>query len=402
MKEKELQTDVNRLYQAMLIIGIIVAAFNLRPAITSVGPVMGIIRDDIGLSNWSVAFLTSLPLIAFAIMSPLVPRLGHYISNERNLILGLSLLIAGILVRSIIPEVSFLFIGTLFAGFGIAICNVLLPGIIKEKFPLKVGLMTSIYSTAMGIFASLASGLSIPIARGMNLGWQVALQIWVIPAIAGIFIWIYLAGKNKKSASTNSNAASTSGRIWRSPLAWQIASFLGLQSFLFYVTVSWLPEILLANGVDRATAGWMLSFLLLVGLPASFVVPMIAAKYSSQRHLVFILGSFSIIGYVGLLIGASHTLLVLCVTLVGLGLNGNFSLALVFLAIRARNAHEAASLSGMAQSPGYVLAAIGPIFIGYLSDLTGNWNVPVVVLIIVSALVMMFGVAIGKERYVFG
>src|SRR5690625_2632920 len=128
----------------LLILGIIFVAFNLRPAITSVGPVIGLIRTDIGFAHWNIALLMSLPLIAFAILSPITPIVANRLSNELILIIGLIFLVIGISLRSI-SIIWLLFLGTLLVGLGVAVCNVLLPSIIKEKFPLKVGLMTGIY-----------------------------------------------------------------------------------------------------------------------------------------------------------------------------------------------------------------------------------------------------------------
>lgn len=390
----------NVIYRFLLISGIIVVAFNLRPSITSVGPLIGIIRDDLGLSNWSAGILTSLPLVAFAVMSPIVPRLANRFTNERIMLLGLIFLLFGISVRSI-SFIIFLFLGTLFVGLGIAICNVLLPGVIKGKFPAKVALMTSIYSTSMGIFASAASGLSIPIANGLGLGWQLALAVWAVPAAIGIFIWIYIVKKSKRDETVKINYIRTdNNRIWKSPLAWQVAGFMGLQSFLFYVTISWLPEILHNYGVSIATAGWMLSFTQIVGLPVSFIVPIIAGKFKSQRSIVLVLGLFAFFGYGGLLVGNSFTVMVISSILIGITLSGSFALALTFLGMRARNARQAAELSGMAQSLGYVLAAVGPMFIGYLYDITHGWTVPLITLIIVVFLVMSFGMGAGRNKYV--
>ncbi|WP_121614723.1 CynX/NimT family MFS transporter [Virgibacillus halodenitrificans] len=390
----------DKTYRVLLFIGIIVVAFNLRPAITSIGPLIGIIRDDVGLSNWSVGLLTSLPLIAFAIMSPIVPRLANRYTNERIMMVGLILLAIGISARSI-SLISLLFAGTLFVGLGIAICNVLLPGVIKDKFPAKVALMTSLYSTAMGIFAAAASGLSIPIATGMDLGWKLALLIWCLPAIIGIFIWVYLNKNNNKEQTEEINYINPSeNRMWKSPLAWHVAAFMGLQSFLFYVTISWLPEILHDYGMDIAHAGWMLCMMQFIGLPASFFVPVIAGKFKSQRPIVIVMASCSVIGYSGLLLGNSYVMLVISTVIIGIALSGTFALALAFLGMRAKNAKQAAELSGMAQALGYVLAAAGPIFIGYLYDLTHLWAIPLITLIIIALMVMAFGLSAGRDVYV--
>jgi MFS transporter, CP family, cyanate transporter len=389
----------NQLYKFLLITGIILVAFNLRPAITSVGPLMSTIRDDVGLSNWSVGLLTSLPLIAFAIMSPFAARLGNRYSNERIILWGLILLLIGISIRSI-SVMFLLFIGTLLVGVGIAICNVLLPGVIKDKFPLKVGLMTSVYSTAMNIFAASASGVSFPLASGLNLGWQVALLIWGIPVVLGIAIWVYVTYKGRSTTQENQLLTENDTNLWRSPLAWQIALYMGFQSFLFYVTISWLPEILHSSGMSMETAGWMLSFTQFIGLPASFIVPVLAGKFASQRVLVVTLGVLSVSGFSGLLLASSYVTTVISIVLIGLALSGTFPLALTFLGLRARNAKQAAALSGMAQALGYLLAAIGPMFIGYLFDLTHSWTLPIITLISVAILVVLFGLGAGRNKYV--
>lgn len=395
----EANDNTRQAHRVLLIAGIVIVAFNLRPAITSVGPLLGIIRDDLGLSNWSAGILTSLPLIAFAVISPIAPKLGNRFTYERTLLVGLILLIFGITIRSF-SFVGLLFIGTLFVGMGIAICNVLLPGVVKDKFPAKVALMTSLYSTAMGIFAATASGLSIPLANGLNLGWQLGLVVWTVPAILGIIIWTFLSKKSKADNEVEMKYVNVSdNRMWRSPLAWQVASFMGLQSFMFYVTISWLPEILHAYGVSMATAGWMLSFMQFVGLPASFFVPVIAGHFQSQRGIVLVLITCAVSGYSGLLLGSSFAIMVISTILIGIALSGCFALALTLLGMRARNARQAAELSGMAQSFGYLLAAVGPVFIGYLYDVTHVWTVPLLTLIGVAILVMIFGMGAGRNRY---
>ncbi|MFC2947288.1 CynX/NimT family MFS transporter [Virgibacillus sediminis] len=388
------------LYSFILVLGIIMVAFNLRPSITSVGPLMGVIRDDLGLSNWSAGLLTSLPLVAFAVISPVAPKLGNRFTNESTLLLGLTILFIGISVRSV-SFILLVFLGTLLVGVGIAICNVLLPGIIKEKFPTKVALMTSTYSTAMGIFAATASGLSIPLASGMGLGWQMALLVWATPAVIGIVLWMYISRKDKTDNGMEVKAVELAdNRMWKSPLAWQVAGFMGLQSFLFYVTISWLPEILHDYGVSMATAGWMLSFTQFVGLPASFLVPVIAGRFRSQRGVAFVLCCFAAAGYGGLIIGNSYAVMIVCTVLIGIALSGSFALALAFLGMRAKTSRHAAELSGMAQSVGYVLAALGPMFIGYLYDLTGSWNYPLLTLIGVTAAISLFGMGAGRDKYV--
>ena len=349
--------------QLLLIFGVIFIAFNLRPAITSVGPLIGIIRDDVGFQNWSVALLTSLPLIAFAIMSPMAPKLANRMTNEWTLSFGLLLLVIGIGLRSI-SIVFFLFLGTLLIGLGIAVCNVLLPGVIKEKFPHKVAIMTSIYTTGMAIFATTASGVSIPLAKGAGFGWQLSLLVWVIPAIIGLLLWIAIALKNKRNepAYTYLEKRQHTG-VWRSKLAWSVALFMGLQSLIFYVTISWLAEILIDFGQSQTTAGFFVAYVQLLGIPVSFLMPIIAVKFKSQSLVVFIVNTLYIIGLLLLLWNHSFVNLLISVGLLGIASSSNFALSLTFLSIRAKNPKDAADLSGMAQSMGYILAAAGTNFL---------------------------------------
>lgn len=397
-KQKE-----NRLYQALLVIGVIFVAFNLRPAITSVGPLIGTIRDDIGFANWSVALLTSLPLIAFAIMSPIAPKLANKFSNEMTLVIGLFVLIIGISLRSM-SVVFLIFFGTLCIGLGIAICNVLLPGVIKEKFPAKVAIMTSVYTTSMSIFATSASGLSIPLAEELNLGWQLALLVWAIPAVIGLIIWLIIYKNNRKNTSDKQlkffESKKGSG-IWKSNLAWKVALFMGFQSLIFYVTISWLPELLMDEGMRKATAGYMLSYFQLLGIPISFIIPMIAVKMKSQRALVLAINLLYIIGISTLLLKPTFAFIIFAITLIGIASSANFALSLSFLAIRAKGAKDAAELSGMAQSIGYLLAAIGPIIIGYVYDITQAWTIPLIILIGITFVIIYVGMGAGQDKYVF-
>jgi CP family cyanate transporter-like MFS transporter len=387
------------LYIFLLITGIVLVAFNLRPAITSVGPLIGMIKEDVGLAHWSAGLLMSLPLLAFAVMSLIIPKIANRLSNELLLVFGLIILLIGIGIRSISLS-FFLFTGTVFVGVGIAIGNVLLPAIVKDKFPKKFGLMTSIYSTSIGLIASLASGISVPLAYGLNLGWQGALIVWGMPAVMAIIVWVYLLKFKQGNQTEIKNERSSDNRIWRSPLAWQVASFMGFQSVLFYVTISWLPEILHDHGMSMETAGWLLSFTQIMGLPTSFFIPVIAGKFRSQMWIAFGLGLCSITGYGGLLFGTSDPILIISIMLIGISLGGNFPLALTYLGLRTRNARQAAELSGMSQSIGYILAAVGPMFIGYLYDIAHMWTVPLITLIIVSVLVMVFGMSSGRDKVV--
>ncbi|PWU68015.1 CynX/NimT family MFS transporter [Gracilibacillus dipsosauri] len=382
----------------LLIIGIIILSFNLRPAITSVGPIIGMIRDDLSLSNWSVGFITSLPLLAFAFMSPIAPRLANRIGNMRALLIGLIILMSGIWIRSI-ATIALLYLGTTLVGVGIAIINVILPSLIKGSFPSKIGIMTGLYTTCMSTFAAAGSGLSVPLTSGIDLGWKLSLASWSVITIIGIAIWLFVM-KNTPAEKDLKLYEPSARKMLKSGIAWQVTIFMGLQSFLFYVTISWLSEILIADGFLPSTAGWFVAYMQFISLPATFLTPIIAGKLKNQRSLVLGFGSAGVIGYIGLLFHSSIILTTISITLIGFTLGSSISLALALLGLRTKNARQAAELSGMAQSFGYLLASVGPIIVGLLFDLTGSWDNSLMAIILVTIVMIGFGIGASRNKYV--
>lgn len=382
----------------LISIGIFLVALNLRPALTSIGPIMGIIRDEIGFANWNVALLTSLPLVAFAIMSITSSYLAQKYSNEKILIFGLMILSTGIIFRS--STIMFLlFLGTLFIGIGIAVCNVLLPGIIKDKFPDKLSVMTGLYSSIMGISATVASAISVPIAKNMGLGWRNALLIWAAPAIFASFYWLVLI-RRKSMNHIKERLTEKQKDLLKSPFAWFIAFFMGCHSLLFYITISWFPEILIDFGANKTIAGFLLSYLQLVGIVSSLLIPLIAGKLKSQVGLVISLNILLIIGVIYLLLYHNDISYIISTTLIGFSLSGNFTIALLLLSIRTKNTKQATLLSGMAQSTGYALAALGPIAVGFIYDITRDWTIPIFSLILLAICSSLLGLKIGQNKFV--
>ncbi|MBM7571161.1 CynX/NimT family MFS transporter [Aquibacillus albus] len=382
----------------ILIVSIILVAFNLRPAITSVGPLIGIIKDDLHLANWNAGLITSLPLLAFATMSPIAPKIANRFGNERTLLLGLMILFLGIVTRSIALTIT-LYIGTTLVGLGIAICNVLLPGLIKGKYPEKIGLMTSVYTTSMSILAAAGSGLSVPLAKGLDLGWQKSLLSWALLTGISIIVWIILI-KIQTNEETKRIYEPSATKLLSSMVAWQVTLFMGLQSFLFYVTIAWLPEILHHSGFSIVTGGWLLSYMQFISLPATFLTPILAGRVKNQQGIVIGIGVLAITGYSGLLIGGTLSIMFLWITLIGCALGSSISLSLVLLGLRSTNSRQAAELSGMAQSFGYLLASIGPISIGFIYDVTSNWSIPLITIIILAVCLIIFGLGAGRNKYV--
>jgi len=379
---------------ALVIAGCMLVAANLRPPITSVGPLVGDIRADTGMSSAAAGVLTTLPLLAFAGVSPLAALFARRVGIERAVQLALAVLIAGVLFRSTGP-VAALLAGTAVLGAGIAVANVLIPALVKQDFPDRVGPMTSGYLTTMVAMAGLAGGIAVPLADS-GLGWRGSLACWALPALIAALVW-WPQARGARHVPPAEQRAPT--RLRRSALAWQVTLFMGLQSFLFYCQIAWLPALLEDEGMSRSAAGWMLAVLQLASLAATMAVPVIAARRASQRRLVLLGALTTAIGLGGLL-AFGRTLAPLWICILGFGGGAWFALALSFFALRAPDTRHAAALSGMAQSLGYALAATGPILIGFVHDRTGGWNAPLVILLAVTVGASAFGLAAARDRRV--
>jgi CP family cyanate transporter-like MFS transporter len=381
---------------ALVAAGFLLIATNLRPALTTVGPLLDDIRASTGMSAAMAGLLTGLPLLTFGAISPLAPRVARRFGVERTLMAAMVVLVAGLLLRSAGP-VAVILAGTLVLGTAIAVGNVLLPGVVKESFPDRAGLMTALYTTSMVAVAALASGVSVPLADTGGLGWRGSLAAWAVLAALAAVVWWPVARRTR--SVPGAGEISVPLRLRRSALAWQVTLFMGLQSLLFHTLNTWLPTLLVDDGMTEAGAGWMLGALQVASLVATMGVPILATRRPSQRGFVLLSTAGVLVGLVGLMtIGASAALV--WVIPLGVGTGASFALALTFLVLRGSDARITAALSGMSQSIGYLLAAAGPLLFGVLHDLTGSWSAPVVALLLVAAGVLASGLAAGRDLQV--
>ncbi|WP_318474536.1 MFS transporter [Photobacterium leiognathi] len=364
---------------ALVILGILLIASNLRAPLTGLGPILDFISHDLGLSATQAGMLTTLPLLAFALFSPVSSGLARKIGLEPSLMIALVLVGAGVLIRSG-GSTLMLFLGTCIIGVGIAIGNVLLPSLLKRDFPKQVTTLTAVYVLIMGIGSTLSSSTAIPMMKladsmGFNAipHWAFALATVLIFPVISIIVWLpQLAGHTRPSADTAD--IDSHSYLWRSAAAWQVTIFLGLNSFIMYIFISWLPSILIDNGYTENQAGYLHGVLQLsTAVPALVLIPLMA-KMKDKRAMSFAMAILAFIGILGLLVMPEHALIwVICF---GFSCGGGFILGLSFVGIRTHDAHQAAALSGMAQCMGYLLAATGPIIFGSLHESTHSWEVP--------------------------
>lgn len=384
-------------YTALVVIGVVLISLTIRSPLAAVGPLIGAMQDATGLSHGALGFLTTLPLLCFAFLSLLTPLATRRFGVMGSLGLALLLLTVGIALRSL-PGVAALFGGTLLLGIAIALANVLLPSLVKQYFPDRQGLMTSLYASLMGIGAALAAGISVPLAEMLPGGWRTALGVWALPAGMATLLWLPLV-RRQRHGSTRHHPFAGLRALSHSPIAWQVALFMGLQSLVFYVMLAWLPEVLIERGMAPTRAGWLLSLSQATGVVGTLLTPVYAERLTSQRVLVLAVVSLQLAGVLGLLL-PGLTWAWLWVSLIGFGAGCSFGLALLFIVLRAPDTRATTQLSGMAQAIGYLLAAGGPALFGYLFELTSSWTLPLALLIVVTLAQLGFGLGAARPQVI--
>ena len=386
-----------RSQKLFLMIAIAAIAFNLRPPISSVGPLISEIRSDTGLSNTLLGMLTTLPILSFGLLSVFTPLFTRRLGTEGTMAMALSILTAGTLLR-VVPGVFPLFAGTIIAGAGIAFGNVILPGIVKKQFPTKTGLVTGIYSGMLGTGAALSSGLSVPLSKNLGLGWRWALGFWAIFSFFALLIWLPQLKQNFQVVARRSLGSSLK-QLSKSGLAWNVAFFMGFQSFTFYIIITWLPEILQDRGIGAVEAGWLLSLCQGVGVFGTFIIPALAERLENQKIPVLILITLEMISLL-FLMNPETAFTGVIVSMLGFSMGGSFGMALLFIVLRTTNSDSANELSGISQSVGYTMAATGPALFGAVFDLTEIWTIPLGMLLIFSALKFWSGWKAGSKGVV--
>ncbi|MEW2529601.1 MFS transporter [Streptomyces sp. NPDC047071] len=382
-------------------LGVVLLALNLRPALVAVSPLADVIRDDSGMSATATSLLTALPLLCFGLLAPVAPGLGRRFGMERALLGTMALICAGTALR-MVDSVIALFAGTVVIGAGIAVANVLLPGLIKRDFPGRAGLMTGLYSMSLFGGAALAAGVTLPVRDASGMDWRTTLACWGALALLALVVWLpQVRSRTRVAAAAARQAAHPVRGLWRSPLAWQVTAYMGLQSLNYYAAAAWLPTLLQDSGMSAGDAGWMLSFSALLGITGSFVTPVIVGRRLSSALLSTLGALLCAAGYAGLLaapVGGAYVWM----SLLGLGQGAAISLALLFIVQRAPDARHVAQLSSMAQCFGYVLAATGPAILGAVHDASHDWTIPVAVLLVLLVPQVVVGVGAARDRHVRG
>jgi len=323
---------------------------------------------------------------------PLVAKIG---GTNRVITFSLAMLSAAILFRTV-GNVSMLFIASLAVGIAIAILNFSLPVWVKENAPDHSGLLTGIYITIMGIFAALSIAVAVPLAEATSWGWRFAMIPWLLIAVASTIWWL---SKNAKSSAEKIQTVHSvfHKELFKMPGAWSITLFFGFQSMLFYGTATWLPTIFVSKGYSLFHAGLVVSITGLFGSLIGVAVPHYASRLKNIQLLLVLLGALIAVSFVGMIFDSGWRL-VLWLLAVNIGLATTFPLSLMLTVTRSYEASETRSLSIMAQSVGYLMAAISPGIVGAIFDSTNNWGSALIFPAVLGSLLGLVGYFAGKSE----
>ncbi|MDX2642273.1 MFS transporter [Streptomyces sp. PA03-1a] len=388
----------------LAVVALLLVAFNLRPAVTSLGPVLAEARAALGMSGAVAGLLTSVPALCFALVGFAAPGLARRYGPSAVVAAGTAVVAVGLVLRPLAGGTALFLALSAFALAGIAVANVLLPVVVKQRFPDQVGRMTGLYSMALNLGASVAAAATVPLSGAFGGDWRWGLGAWGVVAAAAVPPWLVLArirtaDRAPQPAPGPPGAGTGLGvRMTRSATAWALAAYFGLQAGAAYVVIGWLPQVFRDAGLSAGTAGVLFAVTSLLGVPLSFALSALAGRLRRQSGIAVVLGVFGLAGYAGLWAAPAAAPWVWAV-LLGVA-NCSFPLALTMIGLRGRNSATVVRLSAFAQSAGYLLSIPVPFLVGALYEHTGGWRVPLVLMAALMVAQLAAGLLAGRDRNV--
>jgi CP family cyanate transporter-like MFS transporter len=378
---------------------LVLAALNLRLAVTSVGPVLAEIRAGLGMSAAVAGLLTSLPVVCFAVFGFAAPRLARRFGTAAVVAAGLSLLTLGLVIRAYVPGTALFVLLSGVAMAGIAVVNVLMPVVVKERFPGHVGTVTGVYTVALNLGATTAAAATVPITGLLNGDWRLGLASWALIAVVAVPAWLVLArDRPGRGGGAGPEPVVAVAPVARSPVAWALALYFGLQSTSAYVIMGWLPQIYRDAGLSAELAGVLFAVTAFLGVPLTFVMAALVNRLPNQSGIAAVLGLFGIAGYAGLWYSPAAAPWLWAV-LLGV-VNCAFPLVLTMITLRGRSPATVVRLSAFAQGVGYLIAIPGPILVGVLHDVGGGWRLPLGLMVVLMVPQLIAGMFAGRDRHV--
>ncbi|MGO6529498.1 CynX/NimT family MFS transporter [Streptococcus pneumoniae] len=363
--------------------GIILIGVSLRTPFTVLPIILGNISQGLEVEVSSLGVLTSLPLLMFTLFSPFSTQLAQKIGLEHLFTYSLFFLTIGSLIRLI--NLPLLYLGTLMVGASVAVINVLLPSLIQANQPKKIGFLTTLYVTSMGIATALASYLAVPITQASS--WKGLILLLTLLCLATFLVWLPNHRYNHRLAPQTKQKSQI--KVMRNKQVWAIIIFSGFQSLIFYTVMTWLPTMSIHAGLSSHEAGLLTSILSLISIPFSMTIPSLTTSLST-RNCQLMLTLVSLAGVVGismLFFPINNFIYWLAIhLLIGTATSALFPYLMVNFSLKTSAPEKTAQLSGLSQTGGYILAAFGPTLFGYSFDLFHSWVPSVAALLLIDIL----------------
>ncbi|MEU6224712.1 MFS transporter [Streptomyces sp. NPDC047042] len=387
----------------LAVAALVLAALNLRPGVTSLGPVLEEVRDSLSMSGTLSGVLTSIPAACFALVGSAAPLLARRYGAAGAIAAAAAVLTAGLALRPLATDAALFVALTALSLAGIAIANVLLPAVVKERFPDRVGAMTGLYSMALNAGASSAAAVTVPLTEAFGGDWRYGLGAWSVLAAMAVPPWLALARRRPPPDTGRADAnapqqAPAPVRLSRDPTAWALTAYFGLQASSAYIIIGWLPQIFRDAGLSAQSAGLLFSGTSLLGVPLSFALSAVAGKLSHQSGIAAAIGVCGLAGYAGLWADPA-TAPWLWAFLLGVA-NCSFPLALTMIGMRGRDGTAVVRLSGFVQGFGYLLSIPGPVAVGVLYDHSGGWRLPLSFILLLTLVQIAAGLLAGRNRQI--
>lgn len=382
---------------ALLLVAIAAVAVNLRLSVTALGALLPEIREDLHLSGAAAGLLNSLPTFVFAFAGIAVPAVAARVGTHRLVLFALLVAGSGQLLRAFGDTTLTLFAGTLATLVGLAVGNVMLPGLVRQHFPDKITAVTALYVTTLSLGATVGSAATIPIQQGLDGDWHTGLFVWAGVALAASLPWVVVALRSHDGNTDKVRSSVPVKSLVRTRLAWAMAGFFGLQSAHAYVGLGWLSQVFLDAGIGEVTMGFLLAVTPAVGIPLSLLVPVLMRTQSRIGPMILTFCTCFAAGYLGLVLAPAAGAWA-WVFLIGVG-SSTFPLALTLVALRARTSDGVIALSAFTQCVGYLLAALGPLLFGLLHDATGSWDPSLTMMAISVVPLAIVGLRVARVRY---
>lgn len=381
--------------QILLLFAIFLVALNLRPAITSIGPMLDIIRDDLALSNTQVSLLTVIPVICMGVFAMLAPILNKAIGLNKTMYLMLLLLAVATGIRFSVTSFSVLLLTAFIAGVAIAVIGPLLSALIKQYFPMHVAVVVGIYSFGMGMGATLSTGLTGVFYEKAG-SYSFALAVWAAIAVLGMIAWAVTAKHPIEVKQVSEQPVVKGENPWRSKKAWSFLIFFGLQTALFFSVLTYLVPIAVSNGMTLLQAGTLLSLMTVVQIFMNIGFPIVLQKFTSRTPALVVILALGIVS-IGLMWTADPLWFAIGVLVMGIPLGGLFPICLLMPMDATDTAEETNSWTAMMQTGGFIIGGILPLLIASLYDYTENHYVTLFVFLLLFVAMLGLALQIGRS-----